>query len=132
MEIITIHHQGIVGSIHEREAGGQTSWDQVTGRWYTHTHTHKYTRIQTDDVIVIYTRTESENGSGDEDDKRRRNTEASARFRAKKKQRDAELQQSSVQLRERVTDLEKEASSLKAENQWLRDLIAEKTEPRPS
>ncbi|KAI5474887.1 regulatory protein cys-3, transcription factor [Pseudohyphozyma bogoriensis] len=74
---------------------------------------------------------ERESVSDDEDDKRRRNTEASARFRAKKKQRDLQLQETSLQLRDRVTVLEKEASSLKAENQWLRDLISEKTVMEP-
>lgn len=69
-----------------------------------------------------------------EDDKRRRNTEASgalgllpllscfvlidcvgsARFRAKKKLRDAELQQTSAQLRERLATLEKEKDSVRS------------------
>ncbi|KAK4704612.1 chromosome transmission fidelity protein 4, partial [Phenoliferia sp. Uapishka_3] len=49
-----------------------------------------------------------------EEDKRKRNTAASARFRAKKKQRDAELQQTSSQLRERLGDLEKQASAERA------------------
>ncbi|GAA5982035.1 hypothetical protein JCM11641_004304 [Rhodosporidiobolus odoratus] len=66
-----------------------------------------------------------------EEDKRRRNTEASARFRAKKKQRDAELQQSTAQLRERVANLEKEKESLSNENRWLRDIVAEKAEAQP-
>ncbi len=69
-----------------------------------------------------------------EEDKRRRNTyatlasgarmlgrgltlllgcsEASARFRAKKKQRDAELNQTTAQLRQRVSDLEAETASV--------------------
>ncbi|KAM0747404.1 hypothetical protein T439DRAFT_359728 [Meredithblackwellia eburnea MCA 4105] len=54
---------------------------------------------------------EDEDSVDPEEDKRRRNTAASARFRAKKKQRDAELQTSSAQLRERLGDLEKEAAS---------------------
>ncbi|BGP52364.1 hypothetical protein JCM10450v2_008342 [Rhodotorula kratochvilovae] len=66
-----------------------------------------------------------------EEDKRRRNTEASARFRAKKKMRDAELQQSSASLRERVASLEKEKESLTNENRWLRDIVAEKAEVNP-
>ncbi|BGO96221.1 hypothetical protein NBRC10512_002136 [Rhodotorula toruloides] len=66
-----------------------------------------------------------------EDDKRRRNTEASARFRAKKKLRDAELQQTSAQLRERLATLEKEKDSLTNENRWLRDIVAEKAEVNP-
>ncbi|ORY57714.1 hypothetical protein BCR35DRAFT_309613 [Leucosporidium creatinivorum] len=66
-----------------------------------------------------------------EEDKRRRNTAASARFRAKKKQRDQQLQQTSIQLREKVQDLEKEKTSLKAENTWLRDLVSERSEISP-
>ncbi|GJN94632.1 hypothetical protein Rhopal_007715-T1 [Rhodotorula paludigena] len=65
------------------------------------------------------------------EDKRRRNTEASARFRAKKKLRDAELQQSSAALRDRVASLEKEKDSLTSENRWLRDIVAEKAEVNP-
>ncbi|BGP21024.1 hypothetical protein JCM10213_003211 [Rhodosporidiobolus nylandii] len=66
-----------------------------------------------------------------EEDKRRRNTEASARFRRKKKLRDAELQQSTAQLREKVSALEREKDSLKNENRWLRDIVAEKAEASP-
>lgn len=77
--------------------------------------------------------------------------EASARFRAKKKQRDAELNQTTAQLRQKLSDLEAETASvsagpllpacplrlpadaplrlaqLKTENRWLRELISEKT-----
>ncbi|GAA5861635.1 hypothetical protein JCM1840_005215 [Sporobolomyces johnsonii] len=66
-----------------------------------------------------------------EEDKRKRNTEASARFRAKKKLRDQELAQTSAQLRDRVANLEREKSSLAAENRWLRDIVSEKAEVNP-
>ncbi|GAA5898076.1 uncharacterized protein JCM6883_000916 [Sporobolomyces salmoneus] len=69
-----------------------------------------------------------------EEDKRRRNTEASARFRAKKKMRNVALQQTAAELREKVTQLEKEKDALTSQNRWLRDIIREKTEvnPRPN
>lgn len=72
-----------------------------------------------------------------------------ARFRAKKKLRDAELQQSSAALRDRVASLEKEKDSVRpfcvgsqrclltlltqltSENRWLRDIVAEKAEVNP-
>ncbi|KAI5480124.1 hypothetical protein MNV49_001784 [Pseudohyphozyma bogoriensis] len=62
----------------------------------------------------------------DEETKRRKNSEASARFRARKKVRDAEMKENAERLRLRVNALEKETESLKAENQWLRDLISDK------
>ncbi|GAA5873284.1 hypothetical protein JCM1840_000018 [Sporobolomyces johnsonii] len=62
-----------------------------------------------------------------EEDKRKRNTAASARFRVKKKQREAALEQSAKDLRERVAVLEKEVETLRTENGWLRGLIVDKT-----
>ncbi|GAA5821290.1 hypothetical protein JCM11251_004555 [Rhodosporidiobolus azoricus] len=62
-----------------------------------------------------------------EEDKRRRNTAASARFRVKKKQREAALEQSAKELRDRVAALEKEVETLRTENGWLRGLIVDKT-----
>ncbi|KAG0148668.1 hypothetical protein CROQUDRAFT_131741 [Cronartium quercuum f. sp. fusiforme G11] len=60
-----------------------------------------------------------------EDDKRRRNTLASARFRMKKKMKEQEIERTAREMKERVTDLEKEVESLKQENKWLRGLIVE-------
>ncbi|GAA5954552.1 hypothetical protein JCM21900_005986 [Sporobolomyces salmonicolor] len=62
-----------------------------------------------------------------EEDKRKRNTAASARFRVKKKQREAALEQSAKELRDRVAVLEKEVETLRTENGWLRGLIVDKT-----
>jgi len=63
-----------------------------------------------------------------EEDKRRRNTAASARFRIKKKQREAALESTAKELREKVADLEKEVESLRTENGWLRGLIVQKAQ----
>jgi FtsZ-binding cell division protein ZapB len=41
-----------------------------------------------------------------------------ARFRAKKKERDRQLERSAGELRERVSELEREAESLKKENRY--------------
>lgn len=58
-----------------------------------------------------------------EEDKRRRNTAASARFRIKKKQREAALESTAKELRDKVSSLEREVEALKTENGWLRGLI---------
>ncbi|KDN41527.1 hypothetical protein K437DRAFT_226706, partial [Tilletiaria anomala UBC 951] len=58
-----------------------------------------------------------------EEDKRRRNTAASARFRFKKKQREAALETTAKELRDRVQELEDENAKLKTELGWLRGLI---------
>ena len=49
-----------------------------------------------------------------------------ARFRIKKKQREAALEQSAKELRDRVAALEGEVEALRTENGWLRGLITEK------
>lgn len=63
-----------------------------------------------------------------EEDKRRRNTAASARFRIKKKQREAALESTAKELRDKVSSLEREVEALKTENGWLRGLIVGKEE----
>lgn len=62
-----------------------------------------------------------------EEDKRRRNTLASARFRMKKKMKEQETERTAREMRERVSELEKEVDSLKQENKWLRGLIVDST-----
>jgi len=57
------------------------------------------------------------------DDKRRRNTEASARFRANKKERYHNLSSTIGDLEARANNLEKEASSLRTENTWLKEMV---------
>ncbi|ORY82399.1 hypothetical protein BCR35DRAFT_303812 [Leucosporidium creatinivorum] len=69
---------------------------------------------------------EAANALAIEEDKRRRNTAASARFRIKKKQREAALEQTAKELRDRVAALEGEVEALRTENGWLRGLITEK------
>ncbi|KIY67450.1 hypothetical protein CYLTODRAFT_353220 [Cylindrobasidium torrendii FP15055 ss-10] len=56
-------------------------------------------------------------------DKRRRNTAASARFRIKKKQRTLNLERSVNDLTGRAEELEREASDLRRENGWLKEII---------
>ncbi|GAA5884633.1 hypothetical protein JCM6882_005327 [Rhodosporidiobolus microsporus] len=80
-----------------------------------------------DGVDVTGMSEEQLNSLAIEEDKRRRNTAASARFRVKKKQREAALEQSAKELRERVAVLEKEVDTLRTENGWLRGLIVDKT-----
>ncbi|KAK4701893.1 hypothetical protein P7C70_g4340, partial [Phenoliferia sp. Uapishka_3] len=58
-----------------------------------------------------------------EEDKRRRNTAASARFRIKKKQREAALESTAKELRDKVASLEREVDTLRTENGWLRGLV---------
>ncbi|KAJ7042629.1 hypothetical protein C8F04DRAFT_1076574 [Mycena alexandri] len=57
------------------------------------------------------------------DDKRRRNTAASARFRIKKKQRALDLERSVSDLTGRAEELEREASDLRRENGWLKEIV---------
>lgn len=59
-----------------------------------------------------------------EEDKRRRNTAASARFRFKKKQREAALEASHKDLRDRVAQLESMNAKLSSENKWLRSFFS--------
>ncbi|KAA1092713.1 hypothetical protein PGT21_011953 [Puccinia graminis f. sp. tritici] len=62
-----------------------------------------------------------------DEDKRRRNTLASARFRMKKKMKEQEIERTAKEMRERVSELEKQVDSLKQENKWLRGLIVDST-----
>ena len=55
-----------------------------------------------------------------------RNTAASARFRAKKKQREALLESSAREKKEKLEALEKRIQDLEEENKWLKALIMEK------
>ena len=60
-----------------------------------------------------------------EEDKRRRNTAASARFRVKKKMREAALESTAKELRDRVEALEREVDGLRTENGWLKGMLVE-------
>ena len=60
-------------------------------------------------------------------DRRKRNTAASARFRIKKKQREMALEKEVTEMSEKVTKLEKRMTLLETENNWLQDLIIEKS-----
>ncbi|OAX44851.1 hypothetical protein K503DRAFT_728580 [Rhizopogon vinicolor AM-OR11-026] len=57
------------------------------------------------------------------EDKRRRNTSASARFRIKKKQRTLNLERTVADLTGRAEELEREASDLRRENSWLKEIV---------
>ncbi|KJA26109.1 hypothetical protein HYPSUDRAFT_105910, partial [Hypholoma sublateritium FD-334 SS-4] len=57
------------------------------------------------------------------DEKRRRNTAASARFRVKKKHRTITLERSVSELTGRADELEREASDLRRENGWLKEIV---------
>jgi len=57
------------------------------------------------------------------EDKRRRNTSASARFRIKKKQRTLNLERTVADLTGRTEELEREASDLRRENGWLKEIV---------
>ncbi|KAG8905073.1 hypothetical protein FRB99_000721 [Tulasnella sp. 403] len=57
------------------------------------------------------------------DEKRKRNTEASARFRQKKKERVQNLSMTLTDLESKALDLEKEASNLRSENTWLKEMV---------
>lgn len=73
--------------------------------------------------LVLIDGDDEANALAIEEDKRRRNTAASARFRIKKKQREAALEATAKELRDRVVELEKEVEALRTENGWLRGLI---------
>ncbi|KAI0961127.1 hypothetical protein AcW1_000291 [Taiwanofungus camphoratus] len=66
--------------------------------------------------------TEAEQASLTEE-KRRRNTAASARFRIKKKQWTLNLERTITDLSGRVEELEREASELRRENGWLKEIV---------
>ncbi|EIM92802.1 uncharacterized protein STEHIDRAFT_34052, partial [Stereum hirsutum FP-91666 SS1] len=57
------------------------------------------------------------------EEKRRRNTAASARFRVKKKQKTHNLERTVSELTGRVDELEQEASDLRRENGWLKEIV---------
>ncbi|KAF8272939.1 hypothetical protein EI94DRAFT_1557509, partial [Lactarius quietus] len=57
------------------------------------------------------------------EEKRRRNTAASARFRVKKKLRTIDLERTVSDLTGRVGELEQEASDLRRENGWLKEIV---------
>lgn len=57
------------------------------------------------------------------EDKRRRNTSASARFRIKKKQKTLNLERTVTDLTGRTEELEREASELRRENSWLKEIV---------
>ncbi|KAF8584512.1 hypothetical protein K439DRAFT_1294867, partial [Ramaria rubella] len=57
------------------------------------------------------------------EDKRQRNTAASARFRIKKKQKSLNLERTVSDLTSRAEELEKEATNLRRENTWLKEMV---------
>ncbi|KIK98493.1 hypothetical protein PAXRUDRAFT_823784 [Paxillus rubicundulus Ve08.2h10] len=57
------------------------------------------------------------------EDKRRRNTAASARFRIKKKQKTLNLERTVSDLTGRAEELEREATELRRENGWLKEIV---------
>ncbi|KAI5124406.1 hypothetical protein M0805_008290 [Coniferiporia weirii] len=57
------------------------------------------------------------------EDKRRRNTLASARFRIKKKHKTLALERSVIELETRAEDLDREATELRRENGWLKEML---------
>ncbi|KAG1885648.1 hypothetical protein F4604DRAFT_114264 [Suillus subluteus] len=64
------------------------------------------------------------------EDKRRRNTSASARFRIKKKQKTFNLERTVTDLTGRTDELEREASELRRENSWLKEIVLLKSRRR--
>lgn len=64
------------------------------------------------------------------EDKRRRNTSASARFRIKKKQKTLNLERAVTDLTGRTEELEREASELRRENSWLKEIVLLKSRRR--
>ncbi|KAG0703104.1 hypothetical protein DFH29DRAFT_917907 [Suillus ampliporus] len=64
------------------------------------------------------------------EDKRRRNTSASARFRIKKKQKTLNLERTVGDLTGRTEELEREASELRRENSWLKEIVLLKSRRR--
>jgi TolA-binding protein len=61
-----------------------------------------------------------------DEDKRRRNLAASARFRQKKKMREQQLEQQSKELCDRANELEERIAELEKENSFLKALLTEK------
>jgi len=61
------------------------------------------------------------------EEKRRRNTAASARFRVKKKIKTHTLERTVSDLSGRVGELEQEASDLRRENGWLKEIVVLKS-----
>ncbi|GJJ09510.1 hypothetical protein Clacol_003733 [Clathrus columnatus] len=57
------------------------------------------------------------------EEKRQRNTAASARFRVRKKERNQQLEQTVSHLSTRAEELEREASDLRRENTWLKEIV---------
>ncbi|KAH0838496.1 hypothetical protein J3R83DRAFT_6812 [Lanmaoa asiatica] len=57
------------------------------------------------------------------EDKRRRNTAASARFRVKKKLKTLNLERTVADLTGRSEELEREATDLRRENAWLKEIV---------
>ncbi|KAG8220004.1 hypothetical protein J3R82DRAFT_1012 [Butyriboletus roseoflavus] len=57
------------------------------------------------------------------EDKRRRNTAASARFRVKKKLKTLDLERTIADLTARTEELEREATDLRRENGWLKEIV---------
>ena len=51
-----------------------------------------------------------------------------ARFRVKKKQREAALESTAKELRDKVSSLEHQVEALRTENGWLRGIITEKAQ----
>ncbi|KAG2350627.1 hypothetical protein BDR05DRAFT_994000 [Suillus weaverae] len=64
------------------------------------------------------------------EDKRRRNTSASAKFRIKKKQKTLNLERTVTDLTGRTEELEREASELRRENSWLKEIVLLKSRRR--
>ncbi|KAG8861687.1 hypothetical protein FRB96_002644 [Tulasnella sp. 330] len=65
-------------------------------------------------------------GSPTDQDKRRKNTEASARFRQKRKERVQGLGKSISELETKAQELEREATTLRTENDWLKGMVVMK------
>ncbi|UKZ45826.1 hypothetical protein TrVGV298_000019 [Trichoderma virens] len=63
----------------------------------------------------------------EEVDRRKRNTAASARFRIKKKQRWTALEKAVTEMSEKATQLENRITLLETENNWLKNLVIEKS-----
>ncbi|KAJ6574718.1 hypothetical protein B0H19DRAFT_1125440 [Mycena capillaripes] len=82
------------------------------------------TRAQQTQAVPSTSNAADDDDDNDEyEDKRRRNTAASARFRIKKKQRTLDLERSVSDLTGRAEELEREASDLRRENGWLKEIV---------
>jgi len=66
---------------------------------------------------------DADDDNDDYEDKRRRNTAASARFRIKKKQKTLTLERTVSDLTGRAEELEREATELRRENGWLKEIV---------